>query len=385
VVRAIKVHDGQIVKAGDVLIELDATMSGADLGRTRGDLLSARLDAARLRAALAGGSDPQAAFHPPAGAPPELVEMHRSFLASQVAEQDAKLSAIDRQITQKQDERTTIEATIGKLTAMLDPLQQKVDIREQLVQKELASKLTYLTEYGELVERKQEITVQQSRHEEANAAVAALVETRAKTVAEYQRSLSADLVAAEQKSAGLAEDKVKAEQRTNLQTLRAPVDGMVQQLSIHTVGGVVTPAQTLMLVVPAGSGLEIEAMIPNRDVGFVEPGQDAAIKIDTFNFTRYGLLHGKLLSVSQDAVTPASQRPAGDRSTSSQESESQGKELVYAARISMGRDYMDIDDKRLKLTAGMASTVEIRTGSRRIISYLLSPLMRYAHESLRER
>jgi hemolysin D len=385
VVRAIGVRDGQIVKAGDVLIELDSTMSGAELGRIKSGLQAAQLDAARLQAALSADGDHQAAFHPPAGVPANIVEMHRRFLASQVAEQDAKLSAIDSQITQKEAERATTKATIDKLVATLVPLQQKVDIREQLVQKELASKLTYLTEYQQLLEHKEEIAVQQSRYEEASAAVASLMETRVKTVAENQRSLLADLAAAKQKASDLSHDAVKAEQRTNLQTLRAPVDGMVQQLSVHTVGGVVTSAQTLMLVVPAGSGLEIEAVIPNRDIGFVAPGQDVAIKIDTFNFTRYGLLQGKLLSVSQDAVTRNSQRANAERSQSSAESEPQGQELVYSARISMDRDYMNVDDKRVNLAAGMATTVEIRTGTRRIISYLLSPLMRYRHESLHER
>jgi hemolysin D len=385
VVRAIKVHDGQIVAAGDVLVELDSTMSSAELGRIRGGLQAARLDVARLQAALSAGDDHQAAFHPPAGVPLNTVEMHRRFLASQVAEQDAKLSAVDSQIAQKEAERATIKATIGKLEATLAPLQQKVDIREQLVQKELGSKLTYLTEYQELLEHKQEISVQQSRYQEASAAVASLKETRAKTAAEYQRGLLADLAGAEQKSADLAHEMVKAEQRTNLQTLRAPVDGMVQQLAVHTVGGVVTPAQTLMLVVPAGSGLEIEATIPNRDIGFIAVGQDAAIKIDTFNFTRYGLLHGKLLSVSQDAVARNSPRSNNERVLDTTDSEPHGQELVYSGRISIDRDYMDVEDKRVHLAAGMATTVEIRTGSRKIISYLLSPLLRYGHESMRER
>ena len=89
---------------------------------------------------------------------------------------------------------------------------------------------------------------------------------------------------------------------------------MVQQLAVHTVGGVVTPAQALMVIVPADSQLEIEAMVSNRDIGFVEPGQDAEIKVDTFNFTRYGLLHGKVLSVSQDAISATSRRSAAPAS-----------------------------------------------------------------------
>jgi hemolysin D len=160
----------------------------------------------------------------------------------------------------------------------------------------------------------------------------------------------------------------------------------VQQLSVHTVGGVVTPAQGLMVVVPADSGLEIEAMVPNRDIGFVRPGQDVEVKIDTFNFTRYGLIHGKVLSISQDAIAhdkpPANNRAPGATTTSS---EPKGQELVYEARVSLDRTRMQIEGNRLNLSPGMAVTAEIKTGSRTIISYLLSPLLKYGQESLRER
>ena len=207
-------------------------------------------------------------------------------------------------------------------------------------------------------------------------------------MAEYERGLFDELAKAEQKAAGLAQDVIKAEQRTRLQKLTAPVDGVVQQLAIHTIGGVVTPAQTLMLIVPADRRLEIEAMISNRDIGFVEVGQDAAIKVDTFDFTRYGLLHGKILTVSRDAMTrDKPQEKMSDKSQGAETSSSEpkGQELIYSARVSVGRTQMDIEDKRVNLSPGMAVTVEIKTGSRRIISYLLSPLIRYKHGSLRER
>ncbi len=385
VVRSIHVRDGQNVKAGDVLIELDATMTTAEFERLRSDLLGAQLDTARLKAALAGKEDPLSAFVPPAKASPDLIQMHRRFLISQSTEQNAKLAAIDRQVAQKEAERATIKASIEKLKATIAPLQQRVDIREQLFQKELGSKLTYLTELQDLVGQKQEVLIQQSRFNETDAAVAVLMETRAKAVAEYERTLLDDLAKAEQKAAALSQDVIKAEQRTSLQKLTAPIDGVVQQLAVHTVGGVVTPAQTLMLIVPADSGLEIEAMISNRDIGFVEAGQDAEIKIDTFNFTRYGLLHGKILNISQDAITrnkPQDDKQAGAEGGSS---EPKGQELVYAARVSLDRTQMDVENKRINLSPGMATTVEIKTGSRRIISYLLSPLVRYKQESLRER
>jgi len=143
------------------------------------------------------------------------------------------------------------------------------------------------------------------------------------------------------------------------------VDGVVQQLAIHTVGGVVTPAQSLLVVVPSDSRLEIEAMVSNRDIGFVQPGQETEIKIDTFNFTRYGLLHGRVLTVSQDAIVRdrkqdrPNERPLG---TQNDTSEPAGQELNYGARISLEREKMQIDGRMVNLSPGMAVTVEHQDG-----------------------
>jgi hemolysin D len=143
-----------------------------------------------------------------------------------------------------------------------------------------------------------------------------------------------------------------------------------------------------MVIVPADSRLEIEAMISNRDIGFVNPGDPAEIKVDTFNFTRYGLLHGEVLSVSRDAIVrdkPPDRQQQSTPGALSATSEPQGQELNYAARVSLDRTAMQIDDKLVNLSPGMAVTVEIKTGSRRLIEFVLSPLLRYRQESLRER
>jgi hemolysin D len=267
-------------------------------------------------------------------------------------------------------------------------LQQRVDVRKYLADKELGSKIQYLTDLQDLVGQQQDLLVQQSRYREADAAVAALAETRAKVQSEYRRTLFDDLAKAEQKAGGLVEDVKKAEERTKLQELTAPVDGVVQQLAVHTVGGVVTPAQVLAVVVPIDSHIEIEAMVSNRDIGFVHAGQEAEIKVDTFNFTRYGLLHGKVLNVSSDAITrqkPQDKPTDKNLGSESETSEPKGQEMVYAARVSLDQNQMQIEEKMVNLSPGMAVTVEIKTGSRKIIGYLLSPVLRYKQESLRER
>jgi hemolysin D len=388
VVRSIRVQDGQAVKAGDVLIELDPTVNAAERDHLHNDLLAEQLNIARLNAALAGGDDPVADFAPPANADPSLISSQRQLLVNQVTEHRAKIAALSRQQTQKEAEQATTAATIRKLETLIPIIQPRVDIRKTLMEKELGSKLTYFETLQLLVEQQEELSVQKSHLREADAAVAAIAETRGQAAAEFRRTLSDELVKAEQKANGLAQDLIKAEQKTKLQLLTAPVDGVVQQLAIHTVGGVVTPAQSLLVVVPSDSRLEIEAMVSNRDIGFVQPGHEAEIKIDTFNFTRYGLLHGRVLSVSQDAIIRERQQDrSNDRGLGTQNdtSEPKGQELNYSARISLDRTKMQIDDRMVNLSPGMAVTVEIKTGSRMILSYLLSPLLRYRQETLRER
>jgi hemolysin D len=388
VVRSIPVQDGQVVKAGDVLIELDPTVNAADRDHQRSDLLAEQLNIARLHAALAGGDDPLTDFMPPADADPRLITTQRALLLNQVTEHQAKIAALARQQAQKEAERSTTAATIEKLEALIPVIQPRVDMRKMLMDRDLGSKLTYYETLQLLVEQQRELTVQKSHLQAAEAAVAAIRETHRQAGAEYRRTLSDELAKAEQKVLGLGQELIKAEQKTSLQRLTAPVDGMVQQLAIHTVGGVVTPAQALLVVVPSDSRLEIEAMVSNRDIGFVRPGQEAEIKVDTFNFTRYGLLHGQVLSVSQDAIVrdrPRERPEDRGQGAANDSSEPKGQELNYSARISLDRGQMQIDEQKVNLSPGMAVTVEIKTGSRTILSYLLSPLLRYRHETLRER
>jgi hemolysin D len=388
VVRSIRVQDGQAVKAGEMLIELDPTVNAAERDHMRNDLLAERLNIARLRAALAGGDDPFADFKPPADADPELIGTQRQLLMDQVTEHRAKIAALARQQAQKEAERATTAATIHKLQTIIPVIQSRVDIRKTLVEKELGSKLSYFEVFQLLVEQQEELKVQNSHLQETEAAIAAIRETRGQAAAEYRHTLSDELAKAEQKAGGLAQDLIKAEQRTRLQLLTAPVDGVVQQLAIHTVGGVVTPAQSLLVVVPSDSRLEIEAMVSNHDIGFVHTGQEAEIKVDTFNFIRYGLLHGQVLSISPDAIIrdrPQDRSKDRGPDTQNDTSEPKGQELNYSARISLDRTRMQIDNRMVDLSPGMAVTVEIKTGSRTILSYLLSPLLRYRQETLHER
>jgi len=389
IVRAIHVRDGQEVKAGELLIELDPRMNESERDHALADLTAARLDIARLKAALSNAADPEAAFQPPGDAPADQVAMQRDYLAKQTAEHRAKIDALDRQRDQKQAEHDTIEATINKLSAIIPIVQGRVDIRKASSEREYTSKFQYLEIVQMLVEQQRELVVQQNRLHEAEASVAAIVEAKSQAVAEYKRTLFGQLAEAERKASGLAHDVEKIQQKINAQYLTAPIAGTVQQLSVHTVGGVVTPAQMLLAVVPRTTKLEIEAMISNRDIGFVQSGQAAEIKVDTFNFTRYGLLQGEVLSVSQDAIVrdkTAADR-GGDKApgVETMSGEQKSQELSFSTRVSLDRSQMEVDDKFVNLTPGMSVTVEIKTGSRSVLGYLLSPIIKYRQEGLRER
>jgi len=141
----------------------------------------------------------------------------------------------------------------------------------------------------------------------------------------------------------------------------------VQQLAIHTVGGVVTPAQELMKVVPEQAVVEVEALVQNKDIGFIHEGQIAEVKVDTFNFTKYGIIDAEVTSISQDAIAD----------------ENLG--WVFHMRVKLSKDHVDVENKSVRLSPGMSVTAEIKTGKRRLIEFFLSPLLRYKQESIRER
>jgi hemolysin D len=391
IVTAIHVRDGDKVSEGQVLIEMDHIATTADRDRARYDMIHARLDAARLTALRAGfehGYVP-VDFAPPPQADAYEVLRTRATMMAQAEQQTAKIAALEQQIAQKVAEGDSTQAAIDKLDAGLPFLVETAEVRQKAMNIEFGNRIAHLDAQLKLSEQRHELIVQKRRLVETAAAKAALVASRAQTHAEYARGIVTDLSEAEQKAAQAEQDLIKAEKKISDQVLRAPVDGTVQQLAIHTVGGVVTPAQALLLVVPADSHLEAEAMVSNRDIGFVVPGQPAEVKIDTFNFTKYGLLHGQVMTVSQDAITRDKSADKNDqqktRAALSDTSEPEGQELVYSARVSLDRTEMQVEDKIVSLAPGMAVTVEIKTGQRRVIEYLLSPLLRYRHEAIRER
>jgi hemolysin D len=367
-VKAIHVTDGQAVRKGDVLIELDATTAQADQDRVQSDLGAARLQVARGRAMLAAldGGRAHDLVRPAEVDGARFGEAQR-LLAGQIAEYGARQSRIDAEISKREAELRSIQELVHKLEQTVPLARQREQDFRNLVDQNFVSRHGYLDREQARIEQEADLANLRSRQKEIDAALREARGQRTELMAETRRVNLDNITDGQQKVAALEQELLKADSRSKSMQLISPVDGTVQQLVMHTVGGVVTPAQPVMVIVPGDKALEVEAFLENKDIGFVKPGQDAEVKIETFQFTRYGTIHAKVMSVSHDAIND----------------EKRG--LIYSTRVKMDQASINVDGTPVKLSPGMAVAVEIKTGKRRVIEYFLSPLIQHASESLRER
>ncbi len=369
-VRSILVKEGQAVSKGDVLIELDATNADADHESVDKELLNAQLEqvrAASLISASEAGMKQSIAPRWPEAASVEVIATYQKLLNSQLYEQRSRLGSLDNDIQGKQAELSATQAVVDKLDATLPLITERVDSLKELLAEELVARDTFIEVEVSRIETQQDLLSSREQLKGIRAAIRQIKFQREAAEAEFMNAALAQLTEAKRRVAGLEQELIKASQRSRLQQLTAPVSGVVQQLAVHTVGGVVTPAQALMVVVPQEHNIEVEAMIANKDIGFVFAGQAAEIKIEAFPFTKYGLIDAQLSSVSMDAIAD----------------EKLG--LIYTARVLLKDNVIQVGSKLVNLSPGMAVTVEIKTGKRRLIEYIFSPMMRYVDESVRER
>ncbi|KZN43254.1 hypothetical protein N474_22810 [Pseudoalteromonas luteoviolacea CPMOR-2] len=364
-VLSINVRDGQAVKKGDVLIQLNPIGADAESKRLAEQLVYYKLESERLRALLS--DDPINSFEPPKEASALQVETSFGHLSSEHKEMNAVL---DRFSAEVQVNEAQLEANIQDLAALKrlkKNIEARLDARKNLESSQAIARVEILEQEKELLEAERTMVSLNAQSEVLKAEALSLAEQRDSYLAQKRREFHEELNQSEIITTQTEQDLIKAREKQRLQSLRSPVDGVVQQLSIHTLGGVVTPAQALMVVVPKVHQLEAEVNVLNKDVGFVVAGQTVEIKIDSFPFTKYGTISGKVLHVSRDAV----------------KDEQLG--YVFPARIQLDDERILVDESWVPVTAGMSVTAEIKTGSRRVIEYLLSPLQKYQSEALRER
>jgi hemolysin D len=339
-VRALYVEEGQQVKSGDVLIDLDSSASDADRDKATGERMMALLQVARAKAlidAIDRGQTPQ--FPVMASVPQDKWRTEQLHLEGQYRDYLAKLQRTEGDI-----------ARYGEALPLAT--QRAVDYKALLLDHDVSN-------HAWLEKEQARIDLAGQLTEARNQRSALIAETR--RVAYDQLSEGSKTAAASQ------EDVLRLDAHSKLLKLTAPVNGTVQQLEVHTVGGVVSAAKPLMQIVPMATRVEVEAFLENKDVGFVHQGQGVEVKIDAFEYTKYGTVAGKVTHVSNDAIAD------------------EKKGLIYSTKIALDKSTIAVEGKDMPVSAGMSVNVEIKTGDRRIVEYVLSPLMRHQRESLIER
>ncbi|RXZ32782.1 HlyD family type I secretion periplasmic adaptor subunit [Oxalobacteraceae bacterium CAVE-383] len=339
-VSALHVFEGKPVKAGDVLIELDSSAADSEHDKAIGDATVATIQMARSRAMIAALNS----MTPPKLPKTEGIseterEAAQSQLSGQYSDFKAKLDRIDGEIARYSQALplATQRANDYKI------LKVDHDVSEHAWEEKEQARIDLV---GQLTDARNQrgALISQTRKEAYDA-----------------------LTEGSKLAASSGQDARRAGEHSKLLQLTAPVDGTVQQLNVHTVGGVVPAAQPLMQIVPRADKVEVEAFLENKDVGFVQEGQAAAVKIDTFEYTKYGTIPAVVTTVSRDAI------------------QDEKKGLIYSVKVTLDKSQIDVEGKMIPLSAGMSVNVEIKTGTRRIIEYVLSPLVQHQHEALNER
>lgn len=382
VVRAIHVRNGQRVRRGQLLIELDQTTAAGQESQATQGLLAANVVRARNNALLAHLQGRPAVFQAPAGTAPEVAATQAELVRSKVAEYESER----RSLLQSQAERTAelggVQAEIAKLRQTLPLMERQLEARRELAGRGHFSQLRVLEYEQARIEHVQNIAVQEAAAERIRAAAGTTQAALATLRERFAEEASTELATAENESSMQSDELRMTARRRQLQQLTSPIDGIVQQLVVNTVGGVVQPAQPLMVIVPGDGEIAVDAQILNRDIGFVREGQHVRVKLEAFPFTDYGIVEGVIESISRDAITPEAPQQ-GQEGGNPRAAPAAG--LVYSARIRLLRNHVMIGTRRQPFGPGMSVTAEIKTGRRRIIQYLLSPISQAMDEAGRER
>lgn len=367
VIKEVLVQEGQAVEAGQPLITFDQTEVEGDALDLRNQLDLQYARRARLTALSESDADSIGDFMNPAGVPSFMLESEKRIMYSQWESFCAEMATLDQEITGKEAEYEETLAQLGKVRSMAVFAERRVERLEKLFKEKAVSRSGLEEMEEQLVERRQSESVLAQTAKKIEAEIGYAVQQRRTAAEKFHHSILTELSECEQQIVTLEQDILAAQRRLALRTLKAPIKGTVLDLAVHTKEGVVEPASVLMRIVPNESHLEVEAKILNRDIGFVSPGQKVKVKVETFEFTKYGAINGIIRKIANDVTMDEQLGP------------------VYRALIEMERDTIKVGDKPIRLIPGMSVTVDVNLGSRRLIEYLLTPVLRYKNEALRER
>lgn len=364
VVKAIHVKEGQKVSQGQLLLELDTTFTAADMARLKKEVAYYRLEIERLTAEME-----DRVFMPQKD--PDLEDKDISFQLglyhSRLAEYKTKLAAAEFNVSQSEASLRSSRANYEKYSSLYEIAREKERRIEQLVSENAVSTFTLFDHQAKRLELEHSMAAQLSEISRLEWAILQSQEAVAAIKAERNRDITSKLVDDRKQFQAYMEEVKKAEEKDRLSRIVAPIDGKVSQLAVHTVGGIVTAAQPLLEIVPENVELQVEAWVANKDIGFVQQGQPAEVKIETFSFQRYGTLGATVVDISPDAV------------------EDKEKGRVYRVLLSLDKNSFIVNDRYAAISPGMTATGEIKIRQKRIIEFFLDPFRQYQSEALRER
>jgi hemolysin D len=393
-VEDIRVGNGSLVRAGDVLVELDRSAALADSEGARAELASARAEILRRKAALSAALEHRVDASPaidwPGDVAPDVRERETRVLAADLGQLAASVASFDAERAQKTAEGDKLRETIATQKNLVATLQERVNMRTKLVEEKAGAKAAVI----DATETLQYQITQEAKQEQELASLTAGLEVIArnsdKAVQDFISDNAQKIEDAERRTEDVEQRLAKAEAALDHLTLRAPIAGRVQSSIITNVGQVVSSGQEIMRIVPEDSGLEIQAYVRNRDMGFVSVGQEAVVKVESFPFTRYGVIKAHVARIAKDAIPePDASAIEGDPTRVSNAAGFAGGErtqnLVFPVVLKPDAETINVDGVAQPLTSGMAVTVELKTGARRLLEYLFSPLVEVASNAMRER
>ena len=379
-IRRIAVEEGSVVKSGDLLIELDTTLVDAEIAKHTSELGIKAVEAARLEALLGWrGGKP---FRAPPDAPEQIVAINKRLLADQIAHHRAHLLEIAGMMAERRARIRTLQAGLGKHENLLPILRERTRMHETLYRKDHGSRLELFREQERLVELEGELALAREEIPQAEASLATLRAQRQQALSGFDRENRAALAAVRERMLVLDQDIRKAREHRARHTLVSPVDGVVQDLAVHTENGMVEPGARLMVIVPRNTSIRVEAFVSNVDIGFVKPGQRVTLKITTFDFRRYGAIEGTVSHIGEDAVNSG---PQSGSLAATDAAMPAAAGPMFKALIKLDQDYMDVEGRTIPLVPGMTAEAAVILGRQRIIDYVLLPLRGYRQDAFREK
>jgi hemolysin D len=392
-VRELLVANGTKVEAGQAVVTLDDSETHAEELALAGLLDSLKAEMVRRAAAIEAAHNKD--FKPsradwPNDVPENILAREKRVLAGDLALLQSSVTSLAAQRQQKEAERERLTNTIASQEELLKIGEERLQLRSYLENQQLGSKLNVFDAQETLQNQRTSLAQQKGQLAETMASLNVLERDATKTIASFVAENGQKLADAERQTEDTIQKLTKARAKTSHMVLRAPVSGMVQALSITSPGQVLMPGEEVMRIVPNDTAIEIESYMPNKDIGFIKVGQEAVIKVESFPFTQYGSLPARVTRVSMEAIPEAdAQQQEGNPARSNRSTLQAGAQriqnLVFPVTLLLDKTTIRTDGGEIPVSNGMAVTVEIKTGYRRIIDYLFSPLIEVTSKAMKER